>query len=263
MINIYPERFVICIFLLLIPILFTGADQDSVQQALDAWFAGRPESAAYNSIKNELYTLFSRAYTLTIPLTILFERLQEGASKRIPAQKLLKALEEEVERLYKILVMINEIDSLSLLQGEVSFFTSLGTESGPGEKGDEEIHTNLIHQLSIFNRSGISVRSMSSLFSLALETEKSKGAMFLVLHGLIKIPGLGNLDDEETTDLGTALLKSTLSPESYGTISSIYVKGRTYQLNYSTITEIVIDVLNRGGGLVQIEQEIIRRGRKR
>jgi hypothetical protein len=215
-------------------------------------------------VKDELFTLFLSAEAQSLPLGILFERLQEGASKKVPAKKLLKALEEEVERLSDIKTMIKNINALSFEQRQAYFFPGLKAGSSPEEMDQQRRKLeDLMHQLSIINRSGISVKSMSALFTLAVNEEKPDTTILLVLHGLIKIPGLNNLDNEEITNMGKALIQSTLSPESYGTLSSIFVKGRTYNLNYSVITDIVIQELKRGGGLVQIEQEIIRRGRKR
>jgi hypothetical protein len=257
-------KWVVFIFILLLHSFSLSAQADTVEQSLDNWFSKQPGSVKYLSIKNELCTLFTLAYNQSLPLKILFERLQEGASKNIPAIKLLTALKEEVKRLYEIISMIKDINTLSCAEKQVNFFPGLKAGRIPGEKDDQrKVLEDLMHQLSIINRSGISVQSMSSLFTLAVKEEKPEKTILLVLHGLIKIPGLNNLNNNEITGIGIALLKSTLSPESYGTLSSIFVKGRTYNLNYSIITNIVIQELERGGGLVQIEQEIIRRGRKR
>ncbi|MBN2534078.1 MAG: hypothetical protein JXB88_14405 [Spirochaetales bacterium] len=255
---------VACIFILLIFSFIVDAQPDTVEQSLDNWFDRQPGSAKYVSIKAELLVLFSSAYTKSLPLKILFERLQEGASKNVPANRLLMALKEETNRLAEIMTMINTINALCYEQRQVYFFS--GFKAGdPAEEKDKQktLLEDLMHQLSILNRGGISVQSMSSLFTLAVNEEKPDKTIFLVLHGLIKIPGLNNLKDEEIAGIGIALIKSSLSPESYGTLASIFVKGRTYNLNYSIITSIVIEELQRGGGLVQIEQEIIRRGRKR
>ncbi|MBN2441858.1 MAG: hypothetical protein JXJ04_10940 [Spirochaetales bacterium] len=234
-----------------------------MQQSLDRWFHKQENMSTYISLKQDLYNLFTYADSLSLPLSLLFERLQEGFSKHVPPERLLKALNDEVERLFEIVTMIKEIDTLSYSQRKVYFFSNQGFDHQQKDKTEMQNFTNLVYQLSIFNRSGISVMSMSELFTLAIKTERSKEIILSVLHGLIKIPGLDNLDDQEMADLGRALTVSTLSPESYGTLSSIFVKGRIYHLNYPTISNIIITELNRGGGIIQIEQEIIRRGRKR
>lgn len=257
-------KYISFVFLLLIYSLSLDAQTDTVEQTLDDWFKKQSGSDKYLPVKNELLSLFSSAHKQSLPLKILFERLQEGVSKNVPAKKLIKALEEEVERLTDISIMIDNVNTKSFEQNQVYFFPRPESEMKPEEKNKQKrVLEDLMHQLSIFNRSGISVQSMSSLFTLAVNEEKPDNTILLVLHGLIKIPGLNNLENEDITSMGIALAQSTLSPESYGTLSSIFVKGRTYNLNYSIITRIVIQELQRGGGLVQIEQEIIRRGRKR
>lgn len=255
---------VVCILILLVYSYSLSAQTDTVAQSLDNWFNRQTASAKYEPVKDELLTLFLSAYAQSLPLKILFERLQEGASKNIPAKKLLKALDDEVKRLSEIMTMIKNINTLSFEQRRVYFFPGLNAGNIPEENDRQrKVLEDLMHQLSILNRGGISVQSMASLFTLAVNEEKPDDTVLLVLYGLIKIPGLSNLDNEEITGMGIALIKSTLSPESYGTLASIFVKGRTYNLNYSIISDIVIQELQRGGGLVQIEQEIIRRGRKR
>jgi hypothetical protein len=255
------KKFIICICILLCSShLF--CEQDDIT-ALDQWFKEQPGTASYLSLKEDLSILFSEAQARNLPLSLLYERLQEGISKHVPPQRLLKALEFEVEQLSRIVEMMKEVDALCFSRREFYFFIKEGMQWDLLGRREDTPVVDLIHQLSLFNRSGILIKSMSNLFTCAIENEKSINTMLSVLHGLIKIPGLDNLKQRETVDLGKALIKSALSPDSYGTLSSIFVKGRVYHLTYSTISDIVLKVLNRGGGIVQIEQEIIRRGRKR
>jgi hypothetical protein len=257
-------RYITCFFFLLIYSFAVYAQTDTVNQPLEDWFNRQSDSEKYLLVKEELIALFESANKRSIPLPILFERLQEGASKNVPPGKLVQALREEVNRLSEIKSMIQDINTVSYKQKQSYFFPFPESFPDPEEKNKQKNKLeDLMHQLSIVNRSGISVETMSTLFILALDQEKPYTHVLLVLHGLIKIPGLNNLDNKEIANLGEALLKSAISPESYGTLSSIFVKGRTYNLNYSIITDIVTQQLQRGGGLVQIEQEIIRRGRRR
>jgi hypothetical protein len=255
------KKFIICIYLLL---WFSHLFCEHVDiPDLDQWFKEQPDAASYLSIKEDLSFLFSEARARNLPLSLLYERLREGISKHVPPQRLLKALEFDVEQLSRIVEMMKVVDALSFSRREIHFFIKEGIQWDVLNREQNTPVFDLIHQLSLLNRSGISIESMSNLFTCAIENEKSINTMLPVLHSLIKIPGLDNLKERETVDLGKALIKSALSPDSYGTLSSIFVKGRIYHLNYSTISDIVVKVLNRGGGIVQIEQEIIQRGRKR
>jgi hypothetical protein len=239
-----------------------------VYNELETWFQNNPQAEKYRDIEQQLLRILSDSQQLSIPTELLIEKLQEGLSKGVPPSLLVRALSDEVERLSDIVVMINDIDSKSEeIKGKPYFDT--GTAEGEYIITPEEdefcliTRSDIIKQLSLFQRSGLPLKSIGSILDYARTLEKSKDIAFLSLSALMKIPGVTGLSEKELAALGEALIQSKLSPSSYSTLASIFLKGRIYQMSYSTISSIVIDILKRGGGLIQIEQEITRRGRKR
>jgi hypothetical protein len=247
---------------------FLYTQTDDVKNELETWFQDNPGAEKYRDIGYQILSILTRSQQLSIPTELLMEKLREGASKRVPPSLLVQALSEEAERLSDIVDMINEIDSRNeKIEGRPFFDTERAGEEGivtPEEDGFRlKNRSDIIKQLSLFQRSGLGLNSMNRILEEARILGKSKHIAFQSLSALIKIPGVSSLSEHEVTGLGEALLQSNLSPSSYATLSSIFLKGRIYQMSYSTISSIVIEILKKGGGLIQIEQEITRRGRKR
>jgi hypothetical protein len=239
-----------------------------VKNELETWFQNNPEAEKYRGIEHQILSILTSSQQLSIPTELLMEKLREGASKGVPPSLLVQALSEEAERLSDIVNMISEINSRNEKTEGRPFFDTGNTEEEDIVAPEEDTsrlrnRSDIIKQFSLFQRSGLSLTSIDSILEEARTLGKNKDIAFQSLSALIKIPGVSSLSENEVTGLGEALLQSNLSPSSYSTLSSIFLKGRIYQISYSTISRIVIEILKKGGGLIQIEQEITRRGRKR
>jgi len=67
-------------------------------QDLAAWFSGKDNQATYGSIADEVDALAAALREAALSDSLLSQRLEEGARKRVPAAMMLSTLREDVER---------------------------------------------------------------------------------------------------------------------------------------------------------------------
>lgn len=226
---------------------FAFANETEIEKTVELWFQENPQAAKYRNIKNNLVEILTDAESLSIPLDLLFERLKEGIVKNVPKEKIINTLHNEVAQLKELIMFIQKIDICFQDQQPLT----------------PESNYDIIKQLTIFLRTGLSLKVQFQIFDYACEHKRDLSAILQVFGALIKIPVVSTLSDDELILLGNALLASKLEPENYSALASIFLKGRINRINYSAITDIIVNTLNQGKGLIQIEQQIQRLGGRR
>ncbi len=218
--------------------------QESGVERLDRWFAEASRSDQYSSIKSDLSNLFAKADDAELPVDPLLRLLQEGAAKRVTPALLLDAVTAELRRL--------ELGKTLLSRAEMY-------PEEAAEDDEESARLKHLRRISVALQAGIAEQTLRKLVSSASSLKKAGEA----ISSITDLAVSSEAENETLRRLGLALVRSNLEPEGYASVISIYLKGRLYNLSIEETTRIIVNVLESGGGIIQIDQELSRRGRGR
>jgi len=259
------------LWLFLLPFALWSAEADNLIM-LENWFASNPRAADYSELKNDLYAIQKQAKENDLPFELIFNKFLEGVAKNAAADQILNVLIEEEQRLEVIIKMINKIDNQNRIQYQKAYFRwEQEEDQTPATKNSLtdiishtlvfRTRTEIIKQIAIFVRSGLSWEIMERIFLFTREKRVPFLQPLYLFSETIKIPAFSRLTDEEMYLLNYTILASTLSPSSYAVIPSLFLKGGRYNLDYPVIVKIITEKLAQGGSFIRIEQEFKRRGR--
>ena len=229
--------YLIIYLLLLIPALLV-ADNASVINDLSEWYSSHPRAQSYQGIWQELTDLLLEAQILGLPRWVLMERLLQGAARRVRPDILLKELIKEKERL---------ITADGILKG-----------SSAHDKDRKTYETHL-KNISIYLRAGLQETTLEQLLSFSMAAHKPVEMVFQVCAVLAQILSKQNIEKTDVLRLGKEILSSKLNPEKYDDISSFFLRASAKRMRVKEIISIITENLERGGNLIQLEQELIRR----
>jgi hypothetical protein len=218
--------------------------QENAEALVANWFRMNPRSEAYAPIREQLADSFRLAAQESIPSELLLELLDEGASRGVPAPRLLATLKT---RLLDFIQMKKSLDR---------FAVCLAGKAAPGNA----VPPARLRNFASLLRRGVPLTVIESTLDAACEQKKDFPAALAVLRALANVSSLRELPSERVAALGKALLKSRLSPAGFSTLNALYIKGKLKNLTTGQITDIIIAALEEGKGLVRIDQELNRAG---
>lgn len=238
------------IFRFLLPVLFftlsivsAFGQETKGDVGIGSWFNNSRQAKPYNDIKEPILSLFARSEQRGVPSSLLLDKLKEGAAKRIPEQRLLAALSQELDRLTRAQQIIE----------------STGYEVDV-EGTEYKEHLKLI---VIMIRGGLSEIHIQNVLEFAEHIHKPLTAGIAACEALLQLNQIATLQEEQLLDVGKALLDSSLPTSGYASVTSIFIKARALKIRDKETVAILQRVLDQGGGLIQLEREINRRGRRR
>lgn len=214
-------------------------------QEMRAWFERSPEAAAYAAIRDRVEELSLRARKAGLPERLLAGRLVEGAAKRADPERLLLALSEEADRL-------------------IALKSSLG-ERGllPSDPGEAE---GILAEGSVLLRAGLGLPLLLSAVDASPRDRGGPGAAvaraFAALGAVLSVHARFALGEAAASALAASLAGSSLPESRFGSLVSLFARGRASGLSADRIAELCAEVLDSGGSLDRIEREIERRMRK-
>jgi hypothetical protein len=170
------------------------------------------------------------------------ERLKEGAAKRVPPQRLLSVLQRDFARLRRVIRLIEEAGFRR------------ATRSSRYQKN--------IKLLSIVLRGDISEAVVTELLEYAGNRGKTLDEAATACNAIFQVARISSLGDTDLVRLGKSLLTSRLPASSYASVASLFLKGKVNKMDDSDIVELMVRVLENGGGLIQLERELQRRARR-
>ncbi len=212
------------------------------EEALSVWFQTQQQAKRYEGIKDELGAMLSQAGKAGIPITLLIEKMNQGASKQVLPESLLKAMDEELARL---------ISARNLIE-----------ESGIMTKNHQEYQQTLKF-LSVSFRSGLEYATLNTLFAIAAAEKRPLKDTLALCSVLIKIASIQRLKQDDYLLLGKALVTSRFPESAYDSIASFFLKANASGIKGSDTILFMAGVIEKGGGLIQMEQELARRTRKK
>jgi hypothetical protein len=224
------QRLAISILLLIAPLVFCE------EPGLSSWFQSDPRAQAYREVEPQISRTFDEAAAAGLPLPILMDKLREGAVKGVAAERLSTGLRAEMERLL-VAQGILERQSVTL----------------PDRKGREEA----MKGISISLLAGLPPETIEQLFAISRAPARSPQDAVAACAALIQIREMSRLSDADVRRLGEALLRSRLPAASFRSIPSFFVRARARGIGEAEILDsIVIEALESGGGLVQMEDQL-------
>lgn len=205
---------------------------------LDQWYRESDNARRYIDERSELAAVMEQAREDGIPPELIMLVLQEGAAKRVPPSRLIAALEAEEERLATARRILERVDLLPIRTADIQ---------------------NALRELSVYQSAGVPPDVLDSVLARTDELDRGLAAV----GALAQVVGIQPLRDDTMATLGISILASELTPATYASLSSAYLRGTLNGLPPETVVRIIVDVLEAGGGLIQIDRELRTRGRRR
>lgn len=207
-------------------------------EPLSDWYATSPRAAAYLSIRAELSALLADCAGEGIPAELLMARIAEGAGKRVPAERLVAALRVDLSYYVAIRALV--------------------AKCYPGEDGGPRL-AGLLERGGMALRSGLDAGQLGSMLGAAsargADAARTMDAILAVAVAQASIP----LDEDSKTELAVAMALSGESPERFSQLTSLLLRGRAGRLQTRDLVAVIVGVLGKGGGFLQVDREITRR----
>jgi hypothetical protein len=208
-----------------------------------AWFRSDPLAPAYRGVQERIERIFNDAERSGLPVRLLLEKLKEGAAKGVDPERLTAGLRAEADRLLAAREIFTE--------GNVVF-----PDSGAFEEA--------MRTVSIALLAGMSPDLVRDLFALGRPPARGPADAQAACAALIEMRESGRLSEEDLGRLGAALMSSRLSASAFRSIPPFFIKARARNIGEGELLDsIVIKVLESGGGLVQMEDALRLRLRRR
>jgi len=209
---------------------------------LHKWIKTDRKGKRYSGYGEILSKLLKRAVKENIPAVLLMDKIREGAAKRIPPQRLITAVKNELTRLKTAKAIV--------------YRQNIKPEN-------EDQYANRLKHISILLLGGIKDKTITGLFNLMAETKRTADDILAACDVLVEFNSINLLAQDDLYGVGKALLFSRLKASTFSGISSIYLNARAKRIKTEDILTIIKNTLTNGGGIIQLDQEISNRGRHR
>lgn len=217
--------------------------QQSGVSALSDWFGQSRERSAYRVIEPELAQIFRTAESLSLPSSLLINHLNLGAARRLPPAVLVRGMKEELARLRTAAEIVSDVAA------SPSGGRFVATSSRP----------ELLNAVSIYSSGGLSRSLLLDLMTKGAASGRTADETFHACAVLLAVGRVRHFSDEELLALGASLLTSSVAPSGYAAVGSFIVRSIATGRGGDTVLIKVEQILNRGGGLPQMELELGRR----
>lgn len=221
-----------------IAILF--GEEEVMPDTVETWFSLDAKAFPYHSLSSQIIIFFERAKADGIPLLPLFEKLKEGASKRVSGAQLVSGLEQEKNRL----VLAKDI----LHKGIPASRLWVG-------KREERMLKNI----SAFLSAGLSRELIENILVILLRQSMEPEQVVPLCALLVELYSVGSMEDESAFGLVEELLSSRYPASGYGALFSFFLKAKSLRMADTEIVSLMRGILKRKGGIIQMEQELNRR----
>jgi hypothetical protein len=207
-------------------------------QDLAEWFRTEKRAARYTEVRSDLERVVQEAQDEGLPAAILVERVREGAAKAVRPEALRDAVSEELERLRQVSRVLQE--------------------AGIAESARvPEVYRTLLLCL----RAGLHPETLREVLLADAGPPDPPDRAVASCETLLKLTSTTALEESERRRLGVSLVSSRLPTRGYTSIPSVFARGRSGGLTDREIADIIVLVLDGGGGIIQISEELERRVR--
>jgi hypothetical protein len=207
-------------------------------EPLADWYAASPRAATYLSVRGELAALLADCEAEGIPPELLMARIAEGAGKRVEPGRLVSVLRVD-------------LSNYVVIRGLVA-------KHYPGEVGGKRL-AGLLERGGMALRSGLDAVQFGAMVNAAsargADAARTMEAILAVAAAQASVP----LDEDGKMALAVALALSGEGTERFSQLASILLRGRAGKLQTRDLVAIIVGVLGKGGGFLQVDREITRR----
>jgi hypothetical protein len=229
------RRSIALLFLLLIIVTPKVTGQESEPAT---WFKSDRTAPPYRDVQISIEAVFMDARSDGLPTALLMDKLREGAKKSVPAERLVEGLRAELGRLRAVHAMLDR--------------QRVSVE-------DPRYLEEASKALSIALLGGVPVQTMETLFEMSLGTARGPRDIIATVTTLFQLREGSRISDEALLNLGKAMVGSALPTAAFRSIPSFFVKAAARGVRETDIiARIMIPVLESGGGLVKMEEELRR-----
>jgi len=225
------------------PVLFLFLFLSSLLQAEDygplLWLDS-PAAAAYQAERDSLTALLRSARDRGVPGELLLDKLREGAAKKARPPVLLAAMGAETERL---------LDLSQLLH-----------RSPAPVRGDE---VSLLRTGSLILLGGMQMDTMDAVLTYAGSVGKTADRALGACGSAVRVVAVSQADPTRLKSFSECLIRSSLSDRDYPNLVSVAVKAKRTGILGDEFINLLVGVLDSGGGLPALDREIDRRGRRK
>jgi len=217
--------------------------QQEGELSLSRWFSESQSAPAYRLIEQDLYAIFRAADASSIPPSLLINRLNLAAARKLPPATVVAGMRQELAR----------------LRSGSEILDRVAASAGGMLQVTASRRTELLNTVSIYLGGGLSVDFLDSILSGAATSGRPIDDAFQACSVVLEVKRVGGFTDAELLTFGSALVKSRISPSGYGTIGSFIVRSSAADRERAGLLASVSRILRRGGGLPQMELELGRR----
>lgn len=214
---------------LLTPSLFSEASDAA------HWIQSEPRAHVYETVRPEILGFFDSAQKAGIPTGPLLDKLKEGVYKGVPAELLVSTLHAELDRLSVATKLVTRAERVF---------------SEPAAR-EEAVRT-----VSLLLSAGTEAQTVQSLLAAAAGARRDSSDTMLGMAVLLQMKLSVNLSDASLQLLGTALFRSRQPSAVFGSVPAFFLRASSQGLEADKIVSMIVDVLNNGGGLIQMQDQL-------
>ena len=228
------------LFFSLVTKVFQAFPED-ISEIIDTLFSQKQRQSEYGKVYNPLLSVFLELEQQGLPTEILVDKLKEGLSKKVSPARLLTGIKNEALRIKQTSVLINKVQFVFK---------------------DESEKKELYRNMSLFLLGGLSQDMLESMLQGVRSKEQAVQVFQSLGTTILKLKTITGLSSSEFLSLSQVLLNSALKFPSYPMITSLFVQAKYRRMSDQEILSLVVNILNRGGGILQIEEELSRRTKR-
>ncbi|WP_455383038.1 hypothetical protein, partial [Salinispira pacifica] len=173
----------------------------------------------------------------------------EGAAKQVAPRLLLEALQNGAERVRT---------AASILKEARLWPSGLGRDAVAARE-------ERVRRISIVLQGGVSPLIVSTLLE---DSSGPNGSVALdrvlrLCETLVAVLQVARVPDPDLLSMAVTLLSSRLPEASFQSLPPLFVRGRVEGIDGATLAQTVTSIAARGGGIIQMDNEIRRLGGRR
>lgn len=207
------------------------------------WLNASESHRTYRSVEDGLIAVFREADAHSIPQSLLIDRLNLGAARRLPPKRLVEGMRGELRRLMEAGEVVARVE---------------GSPAGHSLL-ESSRKTDLLNAVSIYLSGGLSQDLIFSLLTDSAQSGRTVDEVFQACAVLLQLDRVGKFSQEELLRLGNSLVASSVAPAGYAAIGSFIVRTYLAGREGSGLLAAAGQILRQGGGLPQMELELGRR----
>jgi hypothetical protein len=224
--------------------LIAGLSQvfsEDISGIIKSLFSQEQRRTEYSEVYDPLLSVFIELEQQDLPTASLIDKLKEGFAKKVSPERLLTGIKNEATRVKKT----------SELMKRVQFICR-----------DENEKKELFRNISLFLLGGLPEDMLESMLRDVRDKEQAVKTVQSLGTTILKLKNITGLNDTELSSLSNVLLNSALNYSSYPMITSLFVKAKFRRISDQEMFLLVVNILKRGGGILQIEEELSRRTKR-